>query len=178
MPSARRMPFARRLPVQVERSKLGVQTVTGEGRCMGHRSGLPRTGLGRMSWAARATGALGALLLHAAHAAAQPPPRGAETARQSAVELAAGACRLERWAAAVDLMRVVDRQARRAADWLCLARAQLHTGQWVAALDSYDELAESEAYVAPERSAARPRASKLALAQAARATDRLAQDKL
>jgi hypothetical protein len=75
-------------------------------------------------------------------------PRGA-----AAVELAAGACQLGRWAAAVDLMRVVSRGDRKADDWLCLARAQRHTGEWVAALDSYDELAESAGKNARARSA-------------------------
>lgn len=76
------------------------------------------------------------------------PARGA-----AAVELAAGACRLGRWAAAVDLMRVVSRGERSADDWLCLARAQRHTGEWVAALDSYDELAESAGRSTRARSA-------------------------
>jgi hypothetical protein len=114
------------------------------------RSALVRAGL--------ATGlALAALLLrvgsvHAAPVHAQPAPAlAASKHKPSAVELAAGACRLERWAAAVDLMRVVERQERSAADWLCLARAELHTGQWVAALDSYDELLESEAPAVKER---------------------------
>lgn len=80
--------------------------------------------------------------------APQVRPRGA-----AAVELAAGACRLGRWAAAVDLMRVVSRSERRADDWLCLARAQRHTGEWVAALDSYDELAESAGKSTRARSA-------------------------
>lgn len=62
--------------------------------------------------------------------------------RASAAELAASACRLGRWSAAATLMRAVERQQRRPEDWLCLARAQFHTGQWVAALDSYDELVE------------------------------------
>jgi len=118
---------------------------------MCHRSGLPRTGLSRTSRMAQALALLGALLFHTAHAGAQPHARAVETRGHSAVELAAGACRLERWAAAIDLMRVVERQARRAENWLCLARAQLHTGQWVAALDSYDELAESEAPAGKER---------------------------
>lgn len=144
---------------------------------MGHRSGLPRTGLSRRSWTARALLMTGALLLHAAPAAAQDRGSHAADARtQSAVELAAGACRLERWAAAVDLMHVVERQARRAEDWLCLARAQLHTGQWVAALDSYDELAESEALVAPERKPAKVRLNKLAQARTALATDQISRE--
>ncbi|MEO8182415.1 MAG: hypothetical protein ABI895_26565, partial [Deltaproteobacteria bacterium] len=127
---------------------------------MCHRSGLPRTGLSRTSRAARALALLGALLFHSAHAGAQPRTRAVEAGRHSAVELAAGACRLERWAAAIDLMRVVERQARHAEDWLCLARAQLHTRQWVAALDSYDELAESEAPAVKERVPARDRLAK------------------
>lgn len=69
--------------------------------------------------------------------------RPARASGATALGLAAGACRLGRWAAAVDLMRVVPRSERSADAWLCLARAQRHTGEWVAALDSYDELAES-----------------------------------
>ena len=80
---------------------------------------------------------------------ARPAPARAA----AAVELAAGACRLGRWAAAVDLMRVVSRRERQPDDWLCLARAQRHTGEWVAALDSYDELAESAGKSARARSA-------------------------
>ncbi len=83
-----------------------------------------------------------------ASSARRAPARGAAPA-----ELAAGACRLGRWAAAVDLMRVVARSERSADDWLCLARAQRHTGEWVAALDSYDELAESGGKSARARSA-------------------------
>lgn len=82
--------------------------------------------------------------------------RAARPARASgaaAVELAAGACRLGRWAAAVDLMRVVSRSERSADAWLCLARAQRHTGEWVAALDSYDELADNPGKSARSRSA-------------------------
>lgn len=79
--------------------------------------------------------------------------RPARASGAAAVELAAGACRLGRWAAAVDLMRVVARNERSADAWLCLARAQRHTGEWVAALDSYDELAESASKSARARSA-------------------------
>jgi hypothetical protein len=50
-------------------------------------------------------------------------------------------------------MRVVSHRERNADDWLCLARAQRHTGEWVAALDSYDELAESAGKSARARSA-------------------------
>jgi hypothetical protein len=92
---------------------------------MPHRSILVRAG-----FAASAA----VLLAHASSARA-------ETARS--VTQAAGACRLGRWSAAAQLLREVDRQQRRPEDWLCLARAQFHTGQWVAALDSYDELMES-----------------------------------
>ena len=110
---------------------------------------------------------LGLTLLHAPPLLAQERPRAnmprlaslGKSARPvpaggaAAVELAAGACRLGRWAAAVDLMRVVSRRERQADDWLCLARAQRHTGEWVAALDSYDELAESAGKSARARSA-------------------------
>ncbi|MEY4548302.1 MAG: hypothetical protein RL685_4497 [Pseudomonadota bacterium] len=110
---------------------------------------------------------LGVALLQAPPLLAQEPPRGhaprlaslgkaarpAQARGAAAVELAAGACRLGRWAAAVDLMRVVSRRERNADDWLCLARAQRHTGEWVAALDSYDELAESAGKNARARSA-------------------------
>jgi hypothetical protein len=53
----------------------------------------------------------------------------------------------------VDLMRVVSRSERSADAWLCLARAQRHTGDWVAALDSYDELADNADKSARARSA-------------------------
>ena len=144
---------------------------------MCHRSGLPRTGSSRTSWTARTLAVMAPLLFAASHAGAQPPPaRAAATSAgsSSAVELAAGACRLERWAAAVDLMRVVERRARRAQDWLCLARAQLHTGQWVAALDSYDELVESESSAAEPRLPAKDRSGKTPVAKAV--PDRLAAD--
>jgi hypothetical protein len=85
--------------------------------------------------------------------AANLPAAAASLSASSAAELAAGACRLGRWLAAIDLMRVVDRAERRAEDWLCLARAHWHSGQWVAALDSYDELAELEVSAPKERSA-------------------------
>jgi hypothetical protein len=134
---------------------------------MCERSGPLGMGSSRTSWTARTLLVIGTLLLHASAAGAQA--RSAEPAadRSSAVELAAGACRLERWAAAVDLMRVVERNARRAEDWLCLARAQRHTGQWVAALDSYDELAESEAPTLQD-TPAKSRSGKLGLNKAAR----------
>src|SRR4051812_4859891 len=143
---------------------------------MCHRSGLPRTGSSRTSWTARTLALMAPLLFAASRAGAQPPPvHPADTSARSssAVELAAGACRLERWAAAVDLMHVVERRARRPQDWLCLARAQLHTGQWVAALDSYDELAESESDAPQPRVSAKNR-SKASVAKAA--PDQLATD--
>jgi hypothetical protein len=158
---------------------------------MRHRLALLRAGL--------ATGiALGAQLsgtrsVHAAPLRAKPTSTLARAAdkglaaaahKPSAVELAAGACRLGRWAAAVDLMRVVARQERSAADWLCLARAEFHTGQWVAALDSYDELAESEPPAAKkqtpleERTTRKERAAKDRLVQDKLVQDRLLQDRL
>lgn len=79
--------------------------------------------------------------------------RPARASGAAAAELATGACRLARWAAAVDLMRVVSRSERSADAWLCLARAQRHTGEWVAALDSYDELADNADPSARARSA-------------------------
>jgi hypothetical protein len=140
---------------------------------MRHRSALVRAGL--------ATGiALGAQLsgarsVHAAPLRAkQTSTLAAPAHKPSAVELAAGACRLGRWAAAVDLMRVVARQERSAADWLCLARAEFHTGQWVAALDSYDELAESEPPAAKKQIPPEERTSR----KQRTAKDRLLQDKL
>jgi hypothetical protein len=145
---------------------------------MCHRSGLPRTGSSRTSWTARTLALMAPLLFAASRAGAQPPPvHPADTSARSssAVELAAGACRLERWAAAVDLMHVVEPRARRAQDWLCLARAQLHTGQWVAALDSYDELVESESAVqAPPRVPAKDRSGKASVGKAG--PDRLAPE--
>jgi len=114
------------------------------------RSALVRAGLA--TGIALAAQLLGARSLQAAPVRAEPKSAlAASKHKASALELAAGACRLGRWAAAVDLMRVVERQERSAPDWLCLARAELHTGQWVAALDSYDELLESEAPAARER---------------------------
>ena len=102
---------------------------------MPHRSILVRAGFA----------ASAAVLLAGAPSAQAETMRPAESGqRPSAAELAAGACRLGRWSAAADLLQVVERQQRRPEDWLCLARAQFHLDQWVAALDSYDELMESE----------------------------------
>jgi hypothetical protein len=86
-----------------------------------------------------------AVLLTGARSAYAETVRPAQSAQHpGAAELALGACRLERWSEARDLLRAVEREQRRPAEWLCLARAQFHLGQWVAALDSYDELLESD----------------------------------
>jgi hypothetical protein len=120
------------------------------------RSALVRAGLA--TGVALAAQLLGARSLQAAPVRAEPASALAGSKHKaSALELAAGACRLGRWAAAVDLMRVVERQERSAPDWLCLARAELHTGQWVAALDSYDELLESEPPAARDRTPSKER---------------------
>ena len=96
--------------------------------------------------------ALSALCLASA-ASAEPaaaPPR--EAAGTSPAELATHACELGHWTAAADLLRAVEPGDRSSEAWLCLARARVQLGQWVAALDSYDELAD-----VPTDSAARRR---------------------
>jgi hypothetical protein len=48
-------------------------------------------------------------------------------------------------------LRVVEPRERSSDAWLCLARARVQLGQWVTALDSYDELAELPADSAARR---------------------------
>jgi hypothetical protein len=91
----------------------------------------------------RSFAASAALLLAAARGAHAEAVRPAQSGQQPSAVALAAACRLEHWSAAADLLRAVERKQRRPEDWLCLARAQVHLDQWVAALDSYDELLES-----------------------------------
>jgi len=86
---------------------------------------------------------------------AAAPPR--EAAGTSPAELAAHACELGHWTAAVELLRAVEPGDRSSEAWLCLARARVQLGQWVAALDSYDELAELPADSASRRRGASER---------------------
>ena len=106
---------------------------------MAHRSILVRAGC-----AASAAVLLAGAPSARAESARSDGQQRASQQRPSAAELAAGACRRGRWSAAAALMGEVERKQRRPEDWLCLARSQVHVGQWVAALDSYDELMESQ----------------------------------
>jgi hypothetical protein len=91
------------------------------------------------------SGVLGALLVTGNVRAEGSSSNAAPATAPRAAELALGACRLGSWAAAMDLLRAVPPEARKAEEWLCRARAQIGLGKWVDALDSYDEMTERAA---------------------------------